>query len=235
MKRFAGQVLRHASGASFAASIARSRRAITRSQATALRRKLRPYVFRDKAELKFFDTEFVSALTSATGTTTSINLVGQGTDESQRVGRKILLKQITLQGIIRLPATADTSNATDVVRLMLVWDKQTNKSNATPTDVLGTSPKILHYRELTNSGRFKVLKTLWMTVNINAGAGDGTTNDFPQMFKKFDLWKKCNIPIEFSGISGAIGGITTNNIFVLVFSHNAKAFITWRARIRYTG
>ncbi len=235
MKRSKGGILSALTGRSFAASIARSRRAITRSQAKALTRKLRPYVFRDKPELKFFDVAIADGVITTAGTTIAVNLISQGTGESQRVGRKIIIKAIMLQGVLRLPGTTDGNKTCDVDRIMVIQDKQANKALATVADVLGSSPDILNYRELTNVGRFKVLKTIWRTVNSPAGAGDGTTNDFGQMFKKWSIYIKTNIPIEFNAAAGAITEITTNNIFVLEISQAASIFSQWRCRIRFTG
>jgi len=165
-------------------------------------------------EVKFLDTAtaFLFDTTGEVPATGQLNLVPQGVEESQRVGRKITIKSINIRWVIS--AGAGTT-ASDTLRLMLVQDTQANGAAATYSGVGGVleSDTVTAFRNLENSNRFIVLKDWFFSLNPTAGI----VGAFNSTQKSITFNKKCNIPIEFdsSASTGAIGTIRSNNLFLL--------------------
>lgn len=194
------------------------------------------------SELKYFeDTQDVQAITT-TGIISyiSINRVPAGTGATQRVGRKIVLKSIHMRGAVVLPDGINAlSNASTTVRVIMYWDKQANKATATVTGIL-TSADEKSFNNMENSQRFRILKDYYFEVKAQdtlliAGPAYVTTVA-NRVMKPVNI--KCNIPVEFSSTTGAIGEITSNNIGILAICSNVNAahnpLLDVQTRIRFT-
>lgn len=187
-------------------------------------------------ELKFLDTSKGNTLISSTGTVLddSLNHIAQGTDESERIGRKCTVQALHIRGEIYIPSTTNAQSCSDVVRVIVYVDKQTNGSAASVTDLL-ESAAYNSFANLTNSGRFLILSNSVRVVNCTAGAGADTATDVyadNRVLYQFD--KKCNIPLEFSSTTGAISELRSNNIGVMAISSRGLCYINYNARIRYS-
>lgn len=187
------------------------------------------------SELKFFDTNKASTPTAAAGTIFDDSLchVPAGTGESERIGRKITIKSISVHTESVLISTSSSSNCDDAVRMILYHDKQCNGATAAVTDIL-ESAAYRSFNNLANKNRFRILKDMFLDISCQAGAGNGTTNQFATVGKTRNFYLKCNIPVEFSSTTGAISEIRSNNIGVLVISSNGLMEFGYTARIRYT-
>lgn len=164
-------------------------------------------------ELKFFDTVFSGGIDATGeiapggGTQTALNLIAQGTTESQRIGRKCVIKRIDLKGDITLANNIGSAT----YNVCLILDTQANGAYPTYTDVFETdSPR--SFLNLANSQRFRVMKRWFGVLNQNAGDGSG---GYQSVRRTLKFNKSCNIPIEFSSTTGAITEIRSNNLFVM--------------------
>lgn len=168
--------------------------------------------FRRGSELKFFDTtlSFTIDLTGEVPATGQLVLIPQGVTESTRVGRKCVIKSIQLRGQVRYTPGAGT-NADAIGFVYLVLDKQCNGAAAAVTDVLTSNVLPTALINLSNSERFVIIKRFKWVFNSTSGVSTA----FGPSAKVFDYFKKCNIPIEFSSTTGAIGEIRSNNLFLL--------------------
>jgi len=187
------------------------------------------------AELKFFDTDlsFQVDLTPEVPATGQLNLIPQGTTESQRIGRKCTLKSIQIDGSVSY--VPPTSVGGTIVTMALVQDTQCNGVAATPADVYNINGANLAngaLRNLANGQRFRVLQKWDMPMNVGAGI----VNAFGQVVKKWKYYKRCNIPIEFSSTTGAITEIRSNNLFLIAGAFNADDAVTVDAscRVRFS-
>jgi len=164
------------------------------------------------SENKFFDTA-LSFNVDATGevpATGQLVLIPQGVTESTRVGRSCVIKSIQLRGsMLFAPSTA--ASATTIVYLYVVQDTQCNGAAAAVTDVVTSTSLNVALTNLENSQRFRVLKR--MKIRFNPGAG--VTTAYNSVSVPFDWYKKCNIPMDYSDVTGAIGTIRSNNIFLM--------------------
>lgn len=184
------------------------------------------------AELKFLDTNLTATLDATgelLGAPTGINLVPQGDTESERIGRKIVIKKINMRGWLRSVATGNSN----VVRLALIQDKQANGAYPAYTDVM-ESAVFTSFSNLSNSGRFKVLKIIECELEPQAGVAGA----YGLAVKVIKANLKCEIPIEFDNslTTGAITTVRSNNIFWMGVSAIGDDEITFdfTTRIRYS-
>ncbi len=185
-------------------------------------------------ELKFHDVDLDDATVAATATVTpSINLIPQGVEEDNRIGRKCSVRNIGWRYDITLP-TSGTIGRIDQVRVMLYLDKQANGATAAATDILA-SDDYQSFNNLTNKGRFRVLMDRTHDLKNHGAAGDGTTNDSSPDIVSGSFFKECNIPLEISGTgTPAITAIRSNNLGVLLISKAGVCTFDSKFRLRFS-
>jgi len=190
--------------------------------------------------MKFLDTTLGSTAIADTGIVLNncLNIIPQGDTESQRNGRKVVVRSINIRGMVRNdPATNEGSTA-DRVRFLLYLDKQANGGAAAVTDLLETAT-INSFNNLANKSRFTVLMDKVVDLAAPAGANaDATTPVFGLDIQSWAFYKKCYIPIEFdnSATTGALTTVRSNNLGMMAISWNTSdsAVIEYTCRIRYT-
>ncbi len=189
------------------------------------------------AELKFKDVTVDDAIIAAGGVlTTSINLIAQGTGESERIGRKCVLKSIMWRGSLSIPPLELEGNPGDTERFRLIvyQDKQTNGAAATALGIL-EAVSVDDFRNLANSGRFNILWDHHMVLNY-ATLSHFAVNSFSmsEVRKNFSFMKKCNIPLEFDNTVGALTELRSNNIGLLIVSEGGTGALVSRVRLRFS-
>ncbi len=193
-------------------------------------------------ELKFHDIDMDLAAADYSlgiiGNTDSVVKIGQGLTESTRIGRKCVIRAIGWRGLIQLDAlTGSGATGGSVLRLMLVQDTQCNGAAPTPSGIGGVleTADWRSFNNLSNKGRYKILYDHFFDMNIMGAAGDGTTNDYVNHRTSFSFFKKCAIPLEFSGVANpaAITELRTNNIFPLIITNNGSAFTQVMSKFRF--
>lgn len=151
----------------------------------------------------------------------ALNLLGQGTDIDQRIGRKVLGKSILLQLSWRMFEAADSEGNTLTmpvqIRSMLVWDKQPNNVHATIGDILYSIysqnntvvPMPNSPNNLKNRDRFRVL---WDCKDTLSPGGDS--------IRVYDKYLKLNKETIFTdgSTSADIGSISTGVLYLLLLS-----------------
>lgn len=112
------------------------------------------YTNAGRQELKYTDVSLNNSTIPTTGVVALLQNVPAGTDVNERVGRKITNKSI----LFRIQAyTESTALSGAAVRIMLIYDSQTNSAGVNVTDVLQFAQP-LSPMNLNNRDRFKVLK-----------------------------------------------------------------------------
>ncbi len=188
-------------------------------------------------ELKWLDTNLdVAALTAAAQFIPSeglLNTIVQGTGESQRVGRKTVIKKIHMRYNLNLFAGISQANHEDV-RVILYVDKQANGAIGTAITILQTD-NFQSYRNMENVGRYTVLMDRMHAMNHSAAGGNGTAIETCTTTSNYRFNKNCNIPIEFSGANGTIDEVRSNNIGLMVLCATGGVVkFEGICRIRYT-
>lgn len=219
----------------------------------------RPILQQSCIEKKYFDTNVVSAIWRV-GTfvpaVTPINVapggpgsdVGfpvsiiQGAGVNQRVGNKICVKNINLQGVIQRSVGYQNQF---VVRCLLVLDKQCSGTDPTVSTILSaTSPAgpalnepFSQFRSMSNVERYTILKEKRVLVPLD---NDDTMAAEQIPFKM--SWKG-TIDVNFSGAgsgSGTVALVRSNNIFALFIASYGIDAVTYGStfvgstRIKYT-
>jgi len=188
-------------------------------------------------ELKFFDTELAGQIDTTGAILTTggqVNLIPQGDTGSSRDGREVTVKSLYVKISLRLyPGIAAVMSGSAFIYIIL--DKQCN--GAAITDILDVFtddflPTAM--LNLTNSNRFVVLKHWCIPMNPQAGA----TTALNSHNVCFDYYKKLDLKLQFSGATGAITEIRSNNIFIAVGSTGVAddaITLTGTCRLRFTG
>lgn len=193
-------------------------------------------------ELKFFGTVRAAHIPAAAGTISnaSLNLIVQGATDQNRIGRKCVVSKIVMRCFATLPVATGTAAATmplssDFLRFILYLDKQANGATAAVTDILETAT-IQSMNNLTNVQRFYILKDKLFELKARSaicqGASDAVTTG--EDCKYFSVFKKCNIPLEFSGAAGAITELRSTNIGVLCLTTSGLISLAYTARVRFS-
>ncbi len=197
---------------------------------------------RGDGELKFHDIDWDEAVADMSAgvisNVSSLVLIGQGITESTRIGRKAVIHSIGWRGKLNLEAVAGTvTGAPQTIRLMLVQDTQCNGAApavSTDSGVLETA-SYQSFNNLSNKGRFKTLFDKTIAMNPMAGAGNGTANDTAPVDRNFTFFKKCRIPIEYSGVANpsVITEVRTNNIFGIMIINNTFSGTNLQSKFRF--
>ncbi len=188
-----------------------------------------------QSELKFLDQSVDVDTIAAAGEIASASLVviPQGADESNRIGRKVTVKQIGIKADLFLPASTSANFTTDTVRLILYHDKQANGATATMANLLESGTDWLSFRNLTETGRFQFLLDKLYTLNSHL-SGNGTTDQSGAYQEHVEFYHSCNIPIEYSSTAGVLTEIRSNNLGLACISRNGLVDLDSVIRVRYT-
>jgi len=175
-------------------------------------------------EFKSVDTN-VAMAANVTTSVQLLNGIARGDDINQRNGREVTMKSIQLKGFMM--ATAGTG-ADQLIRTLIVYDRQTNAAALTALQVLTLADPIAP-RNLENRRRFKIL---WdKTATINAASEPGT-------MRYFEWYRRLAHPITFNTDGGAtVAAITTGSLYAITIGTNAvgatAGYSQFNCRIRY--
>ena len=179
-------------------------------------------------ELKYIDITAnpVIAFNDGTMVDTPILLNGciQGSDATNRIGRKIVMKSLLLRGTFSLAAT---STGGSPIRIILFYDKQANASTPLTTDLL-LADQFNSPNNLNNRDRFVILHD-FMSEPISTGGHYSCS---------FKFYKKLNLETMFnSGNAGTVGDITSGALWLFVGQNGsigtANPTLVLRTRVRF--
>lgn len=224
--------------------VARSRQLVNRAanllrkrMATSTRAPLRTggwyggYGRRGREELKTIDTESYVTSTSS-GVLYLLSGVAQGTDYTQRIGRKINMKSLLMR-VSMNPNSGTTSNVGDFVRMLIIYDAQANGTAPAVTDVLQTA-NYLSPMNLNNRDRFKIISEKLVSMNPAVFTSGSLTNGNAQN-KSYEIYKKIYLDEVFSNTTALIGSIASGSIYLLIIAAAATATgVGWNCRIRFS-
>lgn len=204
-------------------------------------------------EKKYFERETVAAAVGNTLATAKIitPVVGiqTGTGQNNRVGHRISITQLSYYGIVKMPERNNQAYSVvndDILRVMVVIDKQTNGVTLSVADLLdntntGTVGNVHSFRNLTSTTRFRILKDEFVHIDGNPPIHDtsagATTSNYacPVRRLPMEYHYKFEKPllIEYTSTTGAIAEIKSNNIYIVFLSHNGVVEVGGVTRVRY--
>lgn len=188
-------------------------------------------------ELKFLDTTAINQAVAATWTVIAVNLVLQGTDYTQRIGRKICMKSVLLNGNFFNSQTVNFNGSQGSYnRVALIYDTQPNGSATVPvgTDIFATSDPNSPLN-LNNRDRFKVIMEKRgqigaYTMNATPGLASGSPNNI-----YFSKWKKLNHEVIFNSTTATIGGVSTGSLLLCYINDAANSSVfDYYVRVRFS-
>ena len=130
-----------------------------------------------------------------------LNDVAQGSSAITRIGRKILMKSILVQGSL--------TNSNAFGRILIVYDRQPNGALPAATDVL-TSNTMMAVQNLDNRDRFIILADIFPYAQDESLAGE--INGAPMCYKRYI---KCNLETVYGGNAGTIADINSGSIIMM--------------------
>jgi hypothetical protein len=162
-----------------------------------------------------------------------LNGIAQGTDSNERIGRKIRMKAIRVDGYV---FAEDNTISPHVIRLSIVCDKQTNGSAPLKAEIYEATSS-LSFPNMDNKGRFRILATK----NVFLGANNGLTPAVPLApgGSRFSFY----IPLKgllchYTGTGNLVTNIKTNGLYFVMASNNASTItsnVHFTSRLTYLG
>jgi len=182
-------------------------------------------------EKKVVDTAAATYVCSTTGSVTAINLAAEGTDFTNRLGRKTTNVAVQLEGLLE---PIDTITAACKARIMLIYDAQPNGALPAITDIL-TAATSQSFMNLNNRDRFKIL----CDINRTIGGTDNTaTQSYAQSPSVYNIsvYRKINLDTIWSGTTAAIGSVGTGALLLVTIGDQggtAGANFNGAVRVRF--
>lgn len=179
-------------------------------------------------ELKFIDQAWDFSMPSA-GSTFLLNPIGNGTDDFQRIGKSVQLKNLNLNLLISLGSTGFVNNI-KYGRTIIVLDLQTNGALPSTTDILESASPISLFNS-DQRGRFKVLfDKVHELSRGNAGEPTELKNNII-----LDLAIPLYSKQEFTGTANNIASIDKGAIICLCVAETDLTMrVIGNSRIQYT-
>jgi len=188
---------------------------------------------------KYLDKVFAAATVPAAGGVTDCLLLGliAGNTDNSRVGNHLTMTNISIHGEVYVESDAGfvVSDATafDDVRIIVVYDKQSNGTAPAITDVLNTAD-INSFRNMNQLDRFIVLKDKRMSLHTNLTFEGSTSVRNAIMPSIFKFNKKVALPVDFADATTAtIANIKTGGLFVMAISRNGLAATHLTTRVKF--
>ena len=174
----------------------------------SVRRRLR--------ERKTVDVDPADYNITSTGSVTLLNGIATGTDFTNRIGRKIVMRSLNIRGFVY---PEDTTTNTCTVRMIWVYDQQTNAAQPAVTDILKSADPTSQLN-LDNRDRFKVLVDKeFINGKIDTTATQAIAIS-PAVWK-FKKYKYLKHETLYNGVGATVGSIATGAIWMVLISNQA--------------
>lgn len=168
----------------------------------------------------------------------------EGTGPSDRVGRVYTINQLMVTGMLqRVSSEVDTAPPFDaIIRLVLVWDTQTNGAQLTAADLFASSGvvnEVFAYRNLQFTHRFIVLVDKIFTIGKipfnNIANNLFAYGSAQRQFRLQKTFTKNPVKIRCSGTGDTVADIQDNSFHLIGCSNQAGWTCSINTRARFTG
>lgn len=199
-------------------------------------------------ELKSLDVPFGTVTLDSTGSVTALNLIRAGSSYFNRIGRKIEMQSIRLVAEV-LPLR--TIAAQDYIRILIIYDRQTNGALPAITDILQTTDQAgansttsFSGLNLNNRDRFVVLRDHHVTLPSMTDTAGVITNlgledPISRTFNFDDYVKLRGMLVQYKADSApaVIGDIATGSLLLVTLGAQAAGTAGFQlnveTRLRY--
>lgn len=197
-------------------------------------------------EKKFYDQNGNKVVPPATWTTIpdtdGLALPAQGDGPTQRDGRVFYVHSLHLRARILLNDFASAAARSDtIVRLVLLWDTQTNVTATNPSNVYENNGDPLEqFRNLEYSSRYIVLKDRVVTIKRSVVWNTSTSQYVGQeqeVFVKMNKSFKNPVKVRTTGTTSDVSSIADNNFVLIACTAGGTDTVNviWQSRCRFTG
>lgn len=206
----------------------------------------RPIPFYRQSELKCVDTPTTTNVISTTATFVAVNIPVQGAAVYNRVGNEIEMKSLHLIG--QIDPTANSNASSEYLRIMVVYDRQTNGAFPTIADLItsydttgATTSTVLDHTNPNNFDRFRVLADIRLPIANDASTAPSAKSQFTNDYNnELNINRFINLKgmgTKYKASAGAIGDIASGGLYVVTFGDTAVASaayaLQWTARLRF--
>lgn len=221
-----------------------------------------PATLRPSSEIKYFDTElenktliecgtgFASShsLDPTTGGTRGTLFYPKlGNDINNRIGKKVRILSIRMNGVLRYTQTTGLSSIAgdSNCRIVLVVNKQTNGITAAPGEVIQSGPTTTvggmnQFQNLNYLGKYRVLKDKRFVVSDpqyigTTGAGTVDNSGTIRNFKLSHKFRKPFIVHFNSGTAETVADVVQNSLHLFGGVHftDIEMTISYKCRVSY--
>lgn len=199
----------------------------------------KPISFR-KAVLKIShemkNVDLVQNLTNVTNTFNlyTLNTISQGTNAGDRTGRDAVIESVQIRGIMSLGSPSTTPE--DVLRVMLIWDRETRGAAPAAADVFlstGGGSTCISQLNYDNAHRFKIVKDELYMINTSA-IGQTAATSWAQntmLVKNNSKTHKIGLKTHYYNTSaGTVADIDSGALYLVVVS--LYGTVSWSNSIR---
>lgn len=208
------------------------------------------------SESKYYDawlsnTVIVNTATSWAGTEVdpsprnTLFVPTEGSDINNRIGRKVSLYKLAVNGIITPTGVSDAADvdSSGAIRVILFQDMQTNGVQAQGEELMQVSTSaelgVSAFQNPANFGRFRVLKDLILRPRLVTAVTDGTNtssqNTSQIVFKMVVKFKK-PVVVKFNATNaGTVGDIVDNSFHMLAMYSVPNPGITYSISYKSRG
>ena len=203
-------------------------------------------------ELKSFDTQFYQGTINPTGVVvpninagvvpsgsdpgatafggyTCINEMLQNSNFFNRIGTRVTITSINLDGVLLL-VPPDTGPSVTTVRVSIIYDRQPNQGYPLFSSIFAINdepPVFTSSINIQNRSRFMIIRDQYFNLDTSAS-----------LAQEVHLYAKTRLDCEYATSTGAIGDITTGAVYVMIISGSEDtagktAFVNGVARVRY--
>lgn len=182
-----------------------------------------------RAEKKVVDLNLASYAVENTGTViTLLNGCVAGSQNFNRIGRKINLKSLQLRGFLN---QTDSSTGLTYVRMIIFYDKQANGAAPTFANVITsqniagtTSSAATDMVNLDNRDRFEIIRDRVFCLGAIDTTATQTYTGSPQNIAIDEYVRLGNRETVFNaGTAGTVGDIQSGSLYVVWISNQANA------------
>lgn len=165
-------------------------------------------------EWSYFDTVDSTDVVNV-ATVLTVNAMGQGVSSSTRVGNRIVMDR--LEVTIQLNNEAAILHPRQPVRLVVVYDYQTNGAAPALLDVIKTYP-LYGYQDTDRFDRFDIL--LDEIIDYNTFGIPTVTGSDAIMIERFSVLLG-GLKTTYNAAAAGVASVTTGGLFVMVVGTSA--------------
>lgn len=177
-----------------------------------------------------------------------LNGIVEGSSYYQRIGRRIRMKSVLVEGNIIIDGTVST--VADYLRIILVYDRQPNGSTPVLSDLLldqnqagSTEARSISGLNYNNMSRFRILRD-WQCGTPDSTTASAAPEAVSVMQNQTVSTQRISFYVDLRGLetsyqltTGVIGAISTGALYIFTCGANAAASspysFNFKSRVRY--